>query len=293
MITLAKRALTATSFSLIAISLYLQFPLAANASYIADLKPQVALADTRTDDTTQVAIQNSAQAGGDTAAELGEKPAANSVVLYGTARKHQTNLDGSADEASANAGADKVNLQSQAPTSAEARANLFELAAKKLASGADLTSDDFRRLQIGCVGMETVRTFFQNIGQVEAVYPDSPAAEAGIKVGDKVIDHANDNAAKADPTQPLWSVKLAQAGTTQEVTLLQHKQPVTITLTRMNIEDIKDKKIRKMWENMAKNLVNKSEGTFMARSMKDLEHPERGRTQVVPDGTEAAGNDDD
>jgi len=52
----SQKSVNRTSLSLIAILGCLQFPLAANASYILQFETQVALADTRTEDTTQVAL---------------------------------------------------------------------------------------------------------------------------------------------------------------------------------------------------------------------------------------------
>jgi C-terminal processing protease CtpA/Prc len=168
-----------------------------------------------------------------------------------------------------NATDNAAKLQSE--QAASSAANLYALAVKKLVAGVALSSDEYRSLGAGCAGMETDRTFFQKIGRVSVVYPGSPADQAGIRVGDKVIQNDNDEQAKADPTKPLWEVQTGQAGTPVDITLLRHGKPVTLTLIRMNIEDIQDPEVRQTWERMISNLGYPKEGTFIAPSLRGLE----------------------
>lgn len=148
----------------------------------------------------------------------------------------------------------------------------FRLAAEKLQNGYKLTADEFRALGVGCVGYESYRKYFQNIAVVTAVYRDSPAARAGIKVGDKIVDNQKDNQfAHANPHIKQVQIRLAQAGDPIDITLLRDGKPEKVTLVRMNIEDIQESKYRKMWENTVRRLGFPKEGNYTGTSMQNLQ----------------------
>lgn len=149
--------------------------------------------------------------------------------------------------------------------------NAFRLAAQKLSEGYKLSADEYRALGVGCAGYECHRQYFQNIAVVTAVYKDSPAYKAGIRVGDKMIDEIKDNEhARAHPNVKQVQVRLAQAGDPVEVTMLRDGQPTKITLIRMNIADIKESKYRQMWEKTIRTLGYPKEGIFTGTSLYDL-----------------------
>jgi hypothetical protein len=147
---------------------------------------------------------------------------------------------------------------------------VFKMAAAKLESGKKLTAEEYRSLQAGCVGYESDRTFFTDIAKVSIVYKDSPAEKAGIRKGDKLVDHENDDEARADPTQPRQGVTCGLAGSTVTITVLRHNKPEPLTLTRMNIEDIQEPDIRREWEGIVRRLGYPKEGTFSGTSFKNL-----------------------
>ncbi len=150
--------------------------------------------------------------------------------------------------------------------------NAFRLAAEKLQNGYNLSADEFRSLGVGCVGYESYRKYFQNIAVVIAVYKDSPAARAGIRVGDKIVDNQKDNEfAKANPHIKQVQIRLAQAGDPIEITVLRDGRPEKVTLVRMNIEDIQETKFRKMWENTVRRLGFPKEGNYTGTSMRNLQ----------------------
>lgn len=126
--------------------------------------------------------------------------------------------------------------------------DLYKLSVKKLSDGVKLSAEEYRSLGVGCLGFESDRTFFQNIAIVSDVYSGSPADLAGIHVGDKLIEHDNDEAAREHPEIPRWKVSFGQAGTQKQIVVLRHHRPITLTLTRMNIEDIIDDQAREEWE---------------------------------------------
>lgn len=149
---------------------------------------------------------------------------------------------------------------------------LFRMAAEKLQNGYNLSADEFRSLGVGCVGYESYRKYFQNIAVVTAVYQDSPASKAGIKVGDKIVDNQKDNEfAHANPQVKQVQIRLAQAGAPIDITVLRDGKPEKVTLIRMNIEDIQETKYRKMWENTIRRLGFPKEGSYTGTSMRNLQ----------------------
>jgi bifunctional DNA-binding transcriptional regulator/antitoxin component of YhaV-PrlF toxin-antitoxin module len=138
----------------------------------------------------------------------------------------------------------------------------FEGAVKKLKAKADMTADDFRSLGIGTLGYEALLK--GDSSKVEKVFPGSPAEQAGIRKGDVVIRDADaaKDLAQGRPTGSNYAVILRRAGSVDEVTVLRDKQPVTLQVTRMNIADIADDKVRKMWEKMILNLADAPDGIY-------------------------------
>jgi C-terminal processing protease CtpA/Prc len=153
-----------------------------------------------------------------------------------------------------------------APDSAgspQAASHMFSLAAQKLSSGMTLSADEYRALGVGCTGFEADKPYFQNIAKVTVVYPGSPADKAEIRKGDRIVYTEKDNEqAIANPSIPQWQVKLGKAGTPIDIQVLRHGKPVTLTLVRMNIEDIADAQYRERWEKIVRDLGYKTEGTF-------------------------------
>jgi len=65
-------------------------------------------------------------------------------------------------------------------------------------------------------------------------------------------------------------VTFAPEGSALNLTILRHKQPVRISLIRMNVEDIKEPRIRHEWEQMIRNLGYPHEGTFTGTRVSNL-----------------------
>lgn len=189
-------------------------------------------------------------------------PPASPVTLYGSVKKRQAALDATADDNSS-------KLESE--QAANAQESLFRLAVKKLAAGAELSSDEYRSLNVGLVGFESSRTFFQPVGRIIAVYRNSPAENAGLRNGDRILSNDTDEEAKDNPLQPRYQITFAQAGTSAQMTILRHGQPVIYTLTRMNMEDIQEPEIRERWENIVRNLGFPKGGAFTGTSLQNLQ----------------------
>ena len=150
--------------------------------------------------------------------------------------------------------------------------SLHASAVRKLDAGKHLSSQEYRSLEAGCVGYEAHHTFFEDIATIMVVYQNSPAAKAGIKVGDQIVapEEAEDEKFEANPTQSREKVKCGRANTPVDVTVLRDGKPVTITLLRMNIEDIKEPVYRHNWEEILRRLGYPQEGSFSGTSLKDL-----------------------
>jgi C-terminal processing protease CtpA/Prc len=152
-------------------------------------------------------------------------------------------------------------------------ANVYTSAMQKLSKRQTLTAEEYRSLGIGTAGMEANKTFFQSIAKVSKVYKDSPAEKAGIRVGDKLVitDPDPDEAReRANPEIPLFQIKFKKAGVPMDVTVMRHNKPVTMTLITMNIEDIQEPDVRKMFEKMISDLNYPTAGTFSGPSIHNL-----------------------
>jgi hypothetical protein len=195
-------------------------------------------------------------------------------LLYGGVSKQRELLDNSNVPLNSSPGAlsaDHEGEFAQEQSATDTRA-INALAIKKLAAGLELSSDEYRSLGAGCLGYESFRTFFQPIAIVTKVYRDSPADKAGICEGDRLlIDNHKDEEARANPQQPLWGVRCGQAGTPADITVLRDGHPVTLTLIRMNIEDIKEPSIRFEREQLIRKLGYPKEGTFIGTSLNSLD----------------------
>ena len=237
----------------------LQLPNAAIATQLDLLRAETASSDTQSSSSAS----DSAGFVGDTRHDVtkGELSPLPVKTLQGGVRKHQAAVDAN----------DTGNLQNaQQDQTAAAESPLREVALKKLAAKVELTSEEYRSLGAGCSGYESYRPFFQPVARVTVVYADSPADKAGLKKGDKIISHDDDSSAKDNPTVPLDAVTCGQAGTPVHITALRRGQEVELTMIRMNIEDIKETKYRKQWEQLLRDLGYPQSGTYVGRNLKSL-----------------------
>ncbi len=155
-----------------------------------------------------------------------------------------------------------TTLQGGVETMTAAEAQRYQLAATKLSGRAKMAADDFRALQIGVTGCELVQQPDEPYSKVERVFPGCPAEQAGLKVGDLVVSGEPSNGFLSQKTtRPAWAFTGGRAGTKVDLGVLRKGKVVTISLTRMNIEDIPDPKIRKTFEKMAQRLGPSGEGT--------------------------------
>src|SRR5262249_47809991 len=103
-----------------------------------------------------------------------------------------------------------------------------------------LSAEDYRSLEFGITGFQSVKTLIGRYPFVVKVFHDLPAEAAGIRPGDKVI-RANDHEFTQRDAQPeVWKYLDGRAGTPVDVTVERHKEILTFRLIRMNIEDIQN-----------------------------------------------------
>jgi hypothetical protein len=254
------RPKTILTQAVLAVTLCSQIPLASCADEAGNLVPEAATIDTTPSGTP-----------------LTSTPSSETTTLHGSAKKHlkPEDMTGAATATQnppvdLGASDNDAKLQSEAATSEPFK--LHAQAVKKFDAGLTLSADEYRSLDAGCAGYESDRTFFQDIARVSVVYKDSPAEKAGIRKGDKIIDKPadNDDAARSDPTQPRQEVTCGRAGTPVDVTVLRNGKPETLTLIRMNIEDIQEPRYRHAWEQVLRQLGYPKEGSFSGTTLKNL-----------------------
>jgi len=140
----------------------------------------------------------------------------------------------------------------------------FQLAVAKLASGASMTGDDYRDLQIGTCGYFSTQHNTDKYAKITAVCAGSPAQEAGIKKGDIVL--YNESLPNADPrtiTHPMMTLNFEHPGSVTHLTLKRGNDVMNYTLTRINIEDLPKEQDREIYEKGSKFLGSSREGTVV------------------------------
>jgi C-terminal processing protease CtpA/Prc len=229
---------------LLIVLLSAQLPLAACASTPSELKSEAPTVDTSPatlPETTQTPMLLT-----------GEVHKADSVTTQDANSNSQT-FTQSVQTSSANLQGETATKDAPPP---------YVLALNKLAARAKLTSDDYRSLGIGVLGYESDRTYFTKEARISIVYPGLPAAEAGIKVGDREIYQKIDDSKVTDPTRPSWMFSCGIAGQSVDITIKHHGQLRDVHLVRMNMEDIQDPNLRRTYEELVQKLGSSSSGTI-------------------------------
>ena len=146
-----------------------------------------------------------------------------------------------------NASASNDTLRSQTPAP-----DLYDQAIKKLRAQMPLTAEDYRHLEIGVAGYQMYKNVFLSGWKVTEVYPRLPADQAGIQVGDIETATVEREGTKFVGRYGRWFFTCGKAGSSFDVTVKRHKERLTFTITRMNIEDIPDNKLRKAYEKLVR-----------------------------------------
>ncbi|MBS2002046.1 MAG: PDZ domain-containing protein [Cyanobacteria bacterium SZAS LIN-5] len=144
-----------------------------------------------------------------------------------------------------NATADSAPLQGKVERKHSSGFSLF---------GRRWTSEEYRNLNYGILGVVMVRHPFSKTERVAQVFPDCPAALAGIKPGDIVVKYADHVVDGHENQRTTWHTADGIAGTHVDYTVRRRGQLITFDLIRMNIEDIPNSSIRRMYERMLRDL---------------------------------------
>ncbi len=113
-----------------------------------------------------------------------------------------------------------------------------------------MSSDEFRRLEHGIIGLDSTITFDSDYPRVTYCYPTCPAAQVGIKPGDYLVKAGDHVFRRGDGQAVTWRYIGGKAGTPVDITVDRDGQEIVFHLTRMNIEDIKDDNIRRTYESI-------------------------------------------
>jgi C-terminal processing protease CtpA/Prc len=146
----------------------------------------------------------------------------------------------------------------------------FRGAIQKLIAREKLTSDEYRSLGIGVLGIHAERNLFSNRAEITALIPGCPAANAGIRVGDWEI-------VKNDPESQTDSHGLSQftcglAGKLVDLTIRRRGHTLQFHLVRMNIEDIPDDRVRRAYEHQVNRMRSKLVRAYPQLDPKVLDH---------------------
>jgi C-terminal processing protease CtpA/Prc len=174
-------------------------------------------------------------------------------TLYGGVKKKGEPLD-------TNAG-NNDNLQAETPVQ-----DAFKLAVQKLSSGAEMTPDDYRALNIGVNGVDCEKFPNEKYARVIAVYRGGPGDLAGIKVGEKIVWDSDKDYREGEHIS--WTFK--KVGDHVPVTVIRHGKPIIFDLVCENMEDIQEPKIRRAWEKVARRLGYPKDGVYSGTNNHDL-----------------------
>ncbi len=114
-----------------------------------------------------------------------------------------------------------------------------------------MSSEQFRKLEYGVIGLDAVLQLDGTSGPVvRHLYPSCPAELAGMQPGDRIVQAQDHIFKPGEGQRVLWNIVGGKAGTPLDVTVLRQGQPITFHMVRMNIEDIQNERIRRMYENL-------------------------------------------
>lgn len=216
--------------------------------------PTVATADQSSGLTSKIDSIDAAPKTGVSDTTLGDAISQGEVEKHGGSSydsgKNTTENSGGRHQ-SVNAGFQPESASLDLPENSRA----FKLAIQKLAGKEKLTSDDYRSLGIGVLGIEADRQLFSKSALITGLYRGCPAEAAGIRVGDWEV-LTNDPDSQKD-THGLTQFICGLAGKPVDITIKRHGHELHFHLVRMNIEDIPDDRLRRRYEHLVLRMRTK------------------------------------
>ena len=113
-----------------------------------------------------------------------------------------------------------------------------------------LSAEDYRKMEYGVLGIVGQKSIFSRYYTVTHVLPDCPAAQAGVQVGDIQMQAGDHVFTDSDSQGTYWRTMCGKAGTPVDIVVKRGEELLTFHLVRMNIEDIQNERIRRMYEQM-------------------------------------------
>lgn len=113
-----------------------------------------------------------------------------------------------------------------------------------------MSSEQFRKLEYGVIGLDAVLQVNGAGPVIRTLYPSCPAANAGMRPGDRIIQAQDHVFQPGEGQRVLWHIVGGKAGTPVDITVLRNGELIPFHLVRMNIEDIENVGIRRMYENL-------------------------------------------
>ncbi len=178
-------------------------------------------------------------------------PASQNSALQGGILLEEAAANASNNPLSSSAAAGEQNLAGQQPAldpSAFPRRTLFGFNSKPW------TSEQYRKLEYGVLGIVAQKNVFSRFYTITEVLPGCPAALAGLQKGDVEISANGHVFTAQDDQRSYWRTVAGRAGTPVDIVVRRNGELLNFRLVRMNIEDIENDRVRRLFERMLSSL---------------------------------------
>lgn len=141
-----------------------------------------------------------------------------------------------------------------------------------------LSPEEYRKMEYGVIGLDALLPVNGSCPIITRILKGTPAEEAGLQKGDLIVKARNHVFKAGEGQRVLWQVVAGKAGTPVDMTVLRNGELVKVTMNRMNIEDIQDKKSRHQYRCLLNALGPPHythDGDLAASTIKDKEDLDR------------------
>ncbi len=116
------------------------------------------------------------------------------------------------------------------------------------------TTEQYRKLDYGVLGIVAQKNVFSRFYTITEVLPGCPAALAGLQRGDIEISANGHVFTAQDDQRSYWRTVAGKAGTPVDIVVRRNGELINFHLVRMNIEDIENDRVRRLFERMLSSL---------------------------------------